>query len=157
MDRFCPSHEHLSRRSSLKASLATGGANSIMNWGGLFHSDAHANEVTQNNKRCILFWLNGGCSQFETIDMKVGRPTGGVFREISTNLPGVRVCELMPNIAQRMNKLTVIRSMRTSQIDHPSGIYLMHTGWSQTANTRFPESGCGFRGSRTKRVRHARR
>ena len=47
----------------------------------------------------------------------------------------------MPNIAQRMDKLTVIRSMRTSQIDHPGGIYLMHTGYSQTPNVRFPEIG----------------
>jgi hypothetical protein len=112
-----------------------------MNWGGLFNSDAMADEVRKSNKRCILIWLNGGCSQFETFDMKVGRPTGGVFREISTNLPGTRVCELMPKMAQRMDKLTVIRSMRTTQIDHPGGIYLMHTGWSRAANTRFPEIG----------------
>jgi hypothetical protein len=73
--------------------------------------------------------------------MKIGRPTGGLYRDISTNLPGTRVCELMPNIAQRMDKLTVIRSMRTSQIDHPGGIYLMHTGYPRAANVRFPEMG----------------
>lgn len=112
-----------------------------MNWGGLFNSDVMAKEVKKKSKRCILIWLNGGCSQFETFDMKVGRPTGGVFREISTNVAGTRVCELMPKMAQQMDKLTVIRSMRTSQIDHPGGIYLMHTGWSRTANTRFPEIG----------------
>jgi hypothetical protein len=125
----------------LKGSLATAAGSAVMNWGGLFNSDAMANEVKKSNKRCILIWLNGGCSQFETFDMKVGRPTGGLFREISTNVPGSRVCELMPRIAQRMDKLTVIRSMRTSQVDHPGGIYLMHTGWSRAANTRFPEIG----------------
>jgi hypothetical protein len=112
-----------------------------MNWGGLFQSDAHAAQVQAKKKRCILIWLNGGCSQFETFDMKVGRPTGGLFREISTNLPGAKICELMPKMAQRMDKLSVIRSMRTSQIDHPGGIYLMHTGYAQTANVRFPEIG----------------
>jgi len=112
-----------------------------MNWGGLFGSDARADAVRKQGKRCILIWLNGGCSQFETFDMKVGRPTGGVFRETSTNVAGTRVCELMPKMAQRMDKLTVIRSMRTSQVDHPGGIYLMHTGWSRAANTRFPEFG----------------
>ena len=112
-----------------------------MNWGGLLESPALADQVAQGKKRCILLWLNGGCSQFETFDMKVGRPTGGLFREISTNLPGTKICELMPHISQRMDKLTVIRSMHTSQIDHPGGIYLMHTGYAQAANVRFPEIG----------------
>lgn len=141
MRQFCPRHEHLNRRSLLKGTLATAAGASVMNWGGLFGSDSLAAEVKQKKKHCILIWLNGGASQFETFDMKVGRKTGGLFREISTNLPGARVCELMPNIAQRMDKLTVIRSMRTSQIDHPGGIYLMHTGYAQTANVRFPEIG----------------
>lgn len=141
MQKLCTPHEHLSRRSLLKGSLTTAAGGTLMNWGGLFNSDALADQVKQKSKHCILIWLNGGCSQFETFDMKVGRSTGGVFREISTNLPGAPICELMPNIAQRMDKLTVIRSMRTSQIDHPGGIYLMHTGWSQAANTRFPEVG----------------
>ncbi|MCU0871319.1 MAG: DUF1501 domain-containing protein [Pirellulaceae bacterium] len=112
-----------------------------MNWGNLFQSRATAAEVERGQKRCILLWMNGGASQFETFDMKVGRPTGGLFREISTNVPGTRVCELMPTIAQNMDKLAVIRSMRTSQVDHPGGIHLMHTGYSEAAGIRFPEMG----------------
>ncbi len=141
MRKFCPVHEHLDRRSLLKGSLATAAGGMLMNWGGLFHPEAMAGETQKSKKHCILIWLNGGCSQFETFDMKVGRPTGGPFREISTNVAGSRVCELMPRIAQRMDKLTVIRSMRTTEIGHPQGIYSMHTGWSKTAATRFPEIG----------------
>ena len=137
----CPTHEHLSRRALLKGSLATAGGASLMNWGGLAHAADAAAETKKRGKHCILIWLNGGCSQFETFDMKVGRPNGGLFREISTNLPGTRVCELMPSMAKRMDRLAVIRSMRTSQIDHPGGIYLMHTGYAQAANVRFPEIG----------------
>jgi hypothetical protein len=85
--------------------------------------------------------MNGGASQFETFDMKVGRPTGGPFRPISTNLSGVQVCEMLPKISQKMDKLAVVRSMHTSQVDHPGGIYLMHTSYSPTANVRFPEFG----------------
>ena len=141
MNPYCPHNEHLSRRSLLKSSLATGAGASVMNWGDLFQSDAHAAQAGQKQKHCILIWLNGGCSQFETFDMKVGRPTGGLFREISTNLAGTRVCELMPNMAQRMDRLAVIRSMKTSQVDHPGGIYLMHTGYQPSAAVRFPEIG----------------
>ncbi len=141
MREYCPRHEHLNRRSLLKGALTGASGVAVMNWGGLFSSDSLASEVKKSGKRCILIWLNGGCSQFETFDMKVGRSTGGLFREISTNVAGSRVCELMPKISQRMDKLSVIRSMRTTQIDHPGGIYLMHTGWSRSANTRFPEIG----------------
>ena len=141
MNFNCPRNEHLNRRSLLKSSLATASGASLMNWGGLFGSDAHAAEASKKNKHCILIWLNGGCSQFETFDMKIGRPTGGLFRDISTNTGESRVCELMPNIAQRMDKLAVIRSMKTSQIDHSGGIYLMHTGYQATAAVRFPEIG----------------
>jgi hypothetical protein len=35
----------------------------------------------------------------------------------------------------------VIRSMRTSEVDHPGGIYLMHTGYRPAPNVRFPEIG----------------
>ena len=112
-----------------------------MNWGGLFDSQAAAGEVKKKGKHCILIWLNGGCSQFETFDMKVGRSTGGLFREIDTNVPGSKVCELMPKIAQRMDKLAVIRSMHTSEIDNPGGIYLIDSGYQQSANVRFPEIG----------------
>ncbi len=125
----------------LKGLLATGAGTTVANWGGLFASPARADEVIRNQKRCILLWMNGGASQFETFDMKVGRPTGGPFRPIATNVVGTQVSELLPKMAQQMDKLTVIRSMRTSQIDHPGGIHLMHTAYSEAANIRFPELG----------------
>ncbi len=137
----CPTAEHVSRRTLLKGTLATAAGGTLMNWGSLFNSPATAAEVNKKQNRCILLWMNGGASQFETFDMKVGRPTGGLFREISTNVPGTRICELMPTIAQNMDKLAVIRSMHTSQIDHPGGIHLMHTGYSEASGVRFPEIG----------------
>ena len=137
----CVPAEHLSRRALLKGTLGTAAGGVVMNWGGLTDTAAYAETARKQQKHCILLWMNGGASQFETFDMKVGRPTGGLFRPINTNLPGAEVCELMPKIAQQMDKLAVIRSMRTSEVDHPGGIYLMHTGYRPSANVRFPEVG----------------
>jgi hypothetical protein len=137
----CPRHEHLSRRALLKGTVAAGTAGALVNWGSLFGSEKANDEVRREQKSCILLWMNGGCSQFESFDMKPGRPTGGLYRPIATNLPGAQICELMPKMAQQMDKLAVIRSMHTSQIDHPGGIHLMHTGYAESANTRFPEIG----------------
>lgn len=141
MQHNCPRGEHLSRRSLLKGTLATSAGVPLANWGSLFSSPALADEVKKKQKRCILLWMNGGASQFETFDMKPGRPTGGLYRPVASNVPGADVCELMPAIARQMHRLTVIRSMKTSQVDHPGGIYLMHTGWQPTPNVRFPELG----------------
>src|SRR5262245_43433891 len=141
MNHFCPRHEHLSRRALLKGVCAAGAGSAVMNWGHLVSGTAHAAEVARQQKHCILIWLNGGASQFETFDMKVGRRTGGPFRPISTNVAGVQICELMPRMAQQLDRITVIRSMHTSQVDHPQGIHLMHTAYAEAANIRFPEFG----------------
>src|SRR2546423_4906069 len=135
----CSRSQHLSRRALLKGALvAAGGV--VMNWGGLTGT-ALGDSVRKEQKHCILLWMNGGASQFETFDMKPGRPTGGPYRPIGTNVPGIQICELMPKMAQQMDKVAVIRSMRTSEVDHPGGIYLMHTGYRPSATVRFPEIG----------------
>ncbi len=144
MQGHCTPHEHMSRRALLKGLAFAGvgaAAAPVMNWGNLVDAPAFAADAKKKSKQCILLWMNGGASQFETFDMKVGRRTGGPFREIKSNLPGYHVCELIPKMAKQMDKVTVIRSMRTSEVDHPGGIHLMHTGYSMAANVRFPEIG----------------
>src|SRR3954454_332210 len=46
----------------------------------------------------ILFWLGGGPSHLDTYDMKPDAPAEfrGDFREASTNVPGIRICDLLP-------------------------------------------------------------
>lgn len=147
----CQPQQHLSRRTLMKGTLTTGagvaaaaaglGGDVVMNWGGLTTQSAFAETVMREKKHCIYLFMNGGASQFETFDMKVGRPTGGVFRPINTNVAGSQICELMPQMAQQMDKVAVIRSMKTSEVDHPGGIYLMHTGYRPSNTVRFPEVG----------------
>ena len=59
---ICPRHEHLSRRSMLKGSLTTAAGGSLMNWGGLFNSDAMAAEVKKKSKRWRRFSMDRVCS-----------------------------------------------------------------------------------------------
>ena len=44
----------------------------------------------------------------------------------------------MPKMAQQMDKIAVIRSMHTSEVDHPGGIYLMHTGYRPVGQRALP-------------------
>jgi hypothetical protein len=133
--------EHVSRRAFLKGALATAGGVAVANWGGLTHSETIAAETARRNKRCILLWMNGGASQIDTFDMKPGRPTGGPFRPIASNVPGVQVCEYLPRMARMTDKLAIIRSMRTQSPDHPDGIYHMHTCYRMQERVPHPEIG----------------
>lgn len=64
-------------------------------------------------KSCILLYLFGAPPQHETFDPKPLAPVEiqGEMKAISTSLPGVEICERLPEIAQVMDRLTVVRSM----------------------------------------------
>src|SRR5688572_9372511 len=92
----CQSPEHaVSRRQMLKA---MGGAIA----GAGLVEPLLAAQVRERRKQMLFVWLDGAISQFETWDPKPGTQFGGPFKGIQTRLPGVRLCELMPNMAERM-------------------------------------------------------
>src|SRR5712691_2571797 len=101
---FCGSPVHaLDRRAFLGAAGATAAAFAADMTGlGVLGQPALAKELKKQQKRCILLWLAGGASQLETWDPKPGAQTGGPFRAIKTDVPGVQISELMPKMAQRM-------------------------------------------------------
>src|SRR5947209_2115720 len=141
MKPFCTVQEHLGRRAFLKGTLVTAGGLTVANWGGLYDTAAVADEARKLGKRCILLWMNGGASQIDTFDMKPGRPTGGPFRPIASNVTGVQVCEYLPLMAKQIDKLGIIRSMKTQSPNHPDGIYHMHTCYKQSERVPQPEIG----------------
>src|SRR6516162_5451091 len=51
---------------------------------------AHAEEMRRQGKACILLWMAGGPSQFETFDPKPGADTQGPTRAIATSVPAYR-------------------------------------------------------------------
>jgi hypothetical protein len=71
-------------------------------------------------KACILLYLYGAPSQLETFDMKPDAPVEirGEFKPIRSTLPGCDVCELLPSVAQIMDRVTVVRS-----VTHPYPIH----------------------------------
>src|SRR5579862_2131100 len=124
----CSPPEHTLHRRMFLKGLAGAGAVSLSSFAGLFSLPAFADEAKKKQKHCILLWLCGAPSQFETWDPKPGRPTGGPFRAISTNVPGTRISELMPKCATIMDKLSIVRSMKTKPNEHFQGINLLSRG-----------------------------
>src|SRR3712207_6400563 len=110
---FCGSPEHAIDRRGFLGKVAAGAAAATpaadMTQLNVLQSPALASELRQQQKRCILLWLAGGASQLETWDPKPGAPTGGPFRAIPTDVPGVHISELMPKMAQRMKTTCIVR------------------------------------------------
>ena len=80
-------------------------------------------------KSVILVWLQGGVSHHDTFDMKPDAATEirGPFQPIATRLPGVHVCEHLPEMARRMDHLTVLRSLTHRESGHYRGTRQMIT------------------------------
>jgi len=84
----------------------------------------------KSRKSVILVWMHGGPSQLDTFDMKPDAPAEfrGPFQPISTNVPGLDICELLPEHAKVMDKCTVIRSFSHGNADHWAAAHWMLTG-----------------------------
>jgi hypothetical protein len=87
-------------------------------------------------KSLLFLFLSGGPSQYETFDPKPDAPAEirGVFRPINTNVPGVRICELLPRTARMADKLCIVRSMSTGDPNHESSGYWVNTGHRYTGS-----------------------
>ena len=137
----CRVEEHaLHRRLFLRGAVggAIAGAASFT---GLFCNQVIAEAAKRAQKHCILLWLCGAPSQFETWDPKPGRPSGGPFGSIETRLPGVHFSSLMPKCAEIADRLNIVRSMKTAQTEHLQAITLLQQGNPDRAGFTRPTLG----------------
>jgi hypothetical protein len=81
-------------------------------------------------RSCILIFLYGGPSHLDTWDMKPAAPAEirGEFRSIATSVPGLRVCEYLPQMARLLHKVALIRSLHHPMRNHDSACTESFTG-----------------------------
>ena len=94
-----------------KASAATPAENNLEK-----RSGATADSV-------LFLWLPGGVTHHESFDPKPEAPTEirGDIQAIPTNIPGVRFAEVLPSLAQHMDKIALVRSYAAGTNDHFDG------------------------------------
>src|SRR5258708_40322894 len=90
----CRVDEHRMHRRLFLKGLTGGALATVSSFTGLFHNPVFAAETKKAQKHCILLWLCGAPSQFETWDPKPGRPSGGPFGGIATKIPGIHFSSL---------------------------------------------------------------
>jgi hypothetical protein len=132
---FSPAFQ-LRRRDFLK--LSTSGLLSGVSvpW---FETLARAAQVRRpRGKACILLWMDGGPSQQHTFDPK----PGGEFRSAPTCVPGIHIVEQLPQLAQCMDDMAILRSMETQINDHYDAKYYLHTGFRRVTGLEHPAIGC---------------
>jgi Protein of unknown function (DUF1501) len=81
-------------------------------------------------RSCIVLYCWGGMSHHETWDLKPDAPVEyrGEFRPIATAVPGIRIGEHLPLLAQHTDKLAIVRSMHHRSSAHGKGMYWNWTG-----------------------------
>ncbi len=134
-------HGVVGRRRFLKqlAGATTGAGVLSLSWRDLVM--AQADRLRGRGKAMILLWMDGGPSQFETFNPKIGSKNQGPAKAISTKIPGVQVGEHWPKTAAVLNKIALIRSMKSSERDHMRAIRLVRTGYPTNPAFQYPTWG----------------
>lgn len=94
-------------------------------------------------KSVILVYLGGGLSHHDSFDMKPDAPeeVRGKYRPIASNVPGLQVGELLPNMAKTMNKVGLIRSGAHNNDHHETATNWVMSGRFGSAFGDYPAIG----------------
>lgn len=110
-------------------------------------AEATANLIRGKAEHVISIWLGGGMGQIDTFDPKqLGDPktkkAGSYYEAIDTAVRGVRVCEHLPLVAPRMDRVTAVRTVNHNVIDeHAAATNRMHTGRPISGTISYPSIG----------------
>ena len=125
--------ELLARRGLAESAQAAGAATTMPSFG--------------RAKACILLFMWGGPAQQDTWDLKPAAPAEvrGSFQPIATKITDLQICEHFPLLAQRSDKLAIIRSMTHNNVDHLTATHFLLTGMPPlpggTRDTDWPHLG----------------
>ncbi|HET6882148.1 MAG TPA: DUF1501 domain-containing protein [Pirellulales bacterium] len=111
--KYC---DGLTRRSFLRiGGLAMGG----LSLADILRAEALAGRP-HSHKAVIMVFLSGGPPHQDLVDLKPEAPVEvrGEFNPINTKVPGIEICELLPQMASMMDKFVVIRSIVGSEGAH---------------------------------------
>jgi uncharacterized protein (DUF1501 family) len=136
-----PGGTRISRREAMRRGIL--GATGLM-LADRFGLSAFAAAPPARAKAVIQIWIWGGACHLDTFDPKpeAGEDYCGPFKNpIATNVPGVRICELLPELAKQADKYSIIRSMTHGVNAHETASYMVQTGRPGGGREVFPSVG----------------
>lgn len=105
---------------------------------------ADAGEVKAAKATSAIFInLTGGPSHLDSFDPKPEAPVEyrGEFATIETNVPGIQLCEHLPQLARCADKFALLRGVSHSLTEHQMGTKYMNTGNRPIPSLEFPGYG----------------
>lgn len=137
MDQTC---EGLSRRSFLQLGTLGGLGLSLPT---LLARQGAANSSAPSDVNCILIWTRGGTSHHDTVDPKPEAPVSirGEFGVIDTAVPGVQFTEIVPNLANELNRFAVLRGWNPQNGSHGSADQFVMSGRRFNPALAYPTYG----------------
>ena len=95
----------------------------------------------ERKKSLITLWMAGGPSQIDTWDPHPESKHGGPTRALKTSTGDLKIAHLLPQMAERMHHLNVIRSLVSKEGDHARGTYFVQTGYRPDPTVVHPSIG----------------
>jgi hypothetical protein len=99
------------------------------------------NPVNAKAEAVIVLWMAGGPSQFETFNPKPKKKNGGITKSIATRAPKIEIAQHLPQIADQMDKISLIRTISSKEGNHNRASYLMHTSYPPIGVVKHPSFG----------------
>ncbi len=133
----------LSRRTLLKESMFAASGMTLLGPGLFAGTKEQKRRPPARAKSVIQIWMWGGPSHLDTFDPKpeAGADYHGPYKTpISTNVPGIRICEMLPLLARQADKYAIIRSMTHGINAHETASYRVQTGRAP-GRLVFPSAG----------------
>jgi uncharacterized protein (DUF1501 family) len=100
-------------------------------------SFAQAAELPGDMKM-IFCYMAGGMSHVDSFDPQPGTDEAGPLETIKTNAADIQLSSNYADCAKHMDKVTVVRSMYSTQGAHGQGDYYMHTGYTRIGTITHP-------------------
>ncbi|GAC1334594.1 MAG: DUF1501 domain-containing protein [Isosphaeraceae bacterium] len=101
----------------------------------------NADELRKKQMACILLWMAGGPSQFDTFDPKPDHANGGGIKPIETAVSGIQIAPGWEGVAKMSGEIAFIRSMTNREGNHQRATYQLHTGYAPSGTVKHPSFG----------------
>ncbi|MFM7843139.1 MAG: DUF1501 domain-containing protein [Planctomycetota bacterium] len=89
----------------------------------------------------IVLWLQGGPSQLETFDPHPGTNSAAGSQAIATGISGVQIDQHYPLLAERLQHVSLVRSVVSKEGDHERATYYLKTGYRPDPTLIHPSLG----------------
>ena len=135
------SRRGLNRRDFMRVGALSAAGLTLADW---LKLKAHGQAQEGKAKSVIQFFMLGGPTHLDTWDPKpeAGNDFCGPLKNpIETNVPGIRISELLPLSAKQADKFSIIRSYNHQDFGHETAAYTVATGALPSGEMVYPSMG----------------